>query len=292
MSAPTADAKARLPYELGTKSPVRTFVSHSCARTRGAEWSHVYAEQRHQMILDELGVSGRVSVTELAAKFNVATETIRRDLDHLGKLRALKRVHGGAILTPTGAVEPDLITRMRTNMAAKRRIGRAAAALLERRANATIIIDAGSTTGALVPNLPRGAGPIVTDALAIAQAVLDRGHEVYILPGHLREVSHAAVGSATVDALRGYHPDIAFLGCNGMDDAGFTTPDPQEAAVKTAMVVQSDLCVMVADSSKQGAHHFASFAPLDAIDIVVSDVDLSPHYVQHLQDNGIEVICV
>ena len=244
------------------------------------------------MILDELGVSGRVSVTELAAKFNVATETIRRDLDHLGKLRALKRVHGGAILAPTGAVEPDLITRMRTNLAAKRRIGRAAAALLERRANATIIIDAGSTTGALVPNLPRGAGPIVTDALAIAQAVLDRGHEVYILPGHLREVSHAAVGSATVDALRGYHPDIAFLGCNGMDDAGFTTPDPQEAAVKTAMVVQSDLCVMVADSSKQGAHHFASFAPLDAIDIVVSDVDLSPHYVQHLQDNGIEVICV
>ena len=244
------------------------------------------------MILDELGLSGRVSVTELAEKFGVATETIRRDLDQLGKLRALKRVHGGAILTPAGAVEPDLVTRMRTNMSAKRRIGRAAATLLDRRPNAAIMIDAGSTTGAVVPNLPHGAGPIVTDALAIAQAVLDRGHEVYILPGHLRELSHAAVGAVTVDSLRGYHPDIAFLGCNGMDDAGFTTPDPQEAAVKTAMVAQSDLCVMLADSSKQGSHHLASFAPLDAIDILISDTELSSRYVQHLKEHGIEVICV
>lgn len=64
------------------------------------------------------------------------------------------------------------------------------------------------------------------------------------------------------------------IGCNGMDEAGFTTPDPQEAAVKTAMVKQSDLCVMLADSSKEGAHHLASFAPLEAIDIVISDTDL------------------
>ena len=263
-----------------------------CIAAHELDGSRVYAEQRHQLILDELNETGRVSVTELAEKHGVATETIRRDLDHLGKLRALKRVHGGAILTPTGVNEPDLLTRLKTNIAAKRRIGRAAAGILERRPGATIIIDAGSTTGALVPNLPRGAGPIVTDALAIAQAVLDRGHEVYILPGHLRELSHAAVGSATVDSLRGYHPDIAFIGCNGMDEAGFTTPDPQEAAVKTAMVKQSDLCVMLADSSKEGAHHLASFAPLEEIDIVISDIDLSAGYVKHLQDHGIEVICV
>ena len=252
----------------------------------------MYAEQRHQLILDELRQSGRVSVTELAAKYYVATETIRRDLDHLGTLRALRRVHGGAIISPIGVSEPDLLTRLRTNTAAKHRIGQAAARLLDGRPEATIVIDAGSTTGSLVPHLPAGAGPIVTDALAIAQAVLDRGHEVYILPGHLRELSHAAVGSSTVDTLRGYHPDIVFLGCNGMDDAGFTTPDPLEAAVKTAMVAQSELCVMLADSSKAGTHHFASFAPLNAIDVLVSDTGLSPAYVKHLQNQGIEVICV
>ncbi|MGO1591474.1 MAG: DeoR/GlpR family DNA-binding transcription regulator [Ancrocorticia sp.] len=252
----------------------------------------MYAEQRHQLILDELRQSGEVSVTALAAKHNVAAETIRRDLDHLGVLRALRRVHGGAVLAAVGANEPDLLTRLRTNTAAKRRIGQAASRLLEGRPEATIAIDAGSTTGSLVPHLPKGAGPIVTDALAIAQAVLDRGHEVYILPGHLRELSHAAVGSSTVDTLRGYHPDIAFLGCNGMDDAGFTTPDPLEAAVKTAMIRQSELRVMMADSSKEGTHHFASFARVAEINVLVSDTGLSPHYIEHLQDQGIEVICV
>lgn len=252
----------------------------------------MYAEQRHQLIVDELRKNGRVSVTDLAAKYDVASETIRRDLDHLSTLRVLRRVHGGAIVAPVGMNEPDLVTRNRTNTAAKRRIGQAAARLLDGRPEATIAIDAGSTTASLLPHLPAGAGPIVTHALAIAQTALDRGHEVYMLPGHLRELSHAAVGSSTVDTVRGYHPDIAFLGCNGMDEAGLTTPDPLEAAVKTEIVRQSDLCVMLADSSKEGTHHFASFAPLDAINVLISDTGLSPKFVSHLQHQGIEVICV
>ena len=60
-----------------------------CTDAHELDGSRVYAEQRHQLILDELNETGRVSVTELAEKHGVATETIRRDLDHLGKLRAL-----------------------------------------------------------------------------------------------------------------------------------------------------------------------------------------------------------
>ncbi len=119
---------------------------------REVDGSRVYAEQRHQLILDELNETGRVSVTELAEKHGVATETIRRDLDHLGKLRALKRVHGGAILTPTGVNEPDLLTRLKTNIAAKRRIGRAAAGILERRPGATICNGCQSVAHACAPS--------------------------------------------------------------------------------------------------------------------------------------------
>ena len=195
----------------------------------------MYARERQRRILELLEGRGRVTVTALSAEFAVTTETVRRDLDQLAGERRLVRVHGGAVPPSTTEVEPDLDARRITNVEAKRRIARVAARLLPEDPRAAVMLDAGSTVGELVAHLSGRRGPVITHAPAIAQGALAHTDlEVHVLPGRVRPTTQAAVGAATVEAVRALHPGLVVLGCNGLDGTGFTTPDPDEAAVKEA----------------------------------------------------------
>ncbi|ASK65043.1 transcriptional regulator [Brachybacterium avium] len=250
----------------------------------------MYARERQRRILDELSRTGRVTVTELAARFEVTTETLRRDLDQLAEQALLVRVHGGAVPRRTSEVEPDLVSRRVTNIEAKRRIARVAAALLPSDPRAAVLLDAGTTTAELLPHLSGRRGPVITNAPAIAQgALVHTDLAVHVLPGRVRPTTEAAVGSSTVQALHPLHPEVAFLGCNGLDAEGFTTPDPDEAAVKTAMVRSAGRRVVLADSTKIGARHLVSFAALTDIDALITDADPPADLQQLLADAGIEV---
>ncbi|WP_394215216.1 DeoR/GlpR family DNA-binding transcription regulator [Brachybacterium vulturis] len=250
----------------------------------------MYARERQRRILDELSRSGRVTVTELAAQYEVTTETIRRDLDQLAERTLLVRVHGGAVPRRTAEVEPDLTSRRVKNVEAKRRIAHAAAALLPNDPQAAVLLDAGSTTAELLPHLSGRHGPVITNAPAIAQgALVHTDLAVHVLPGRVRPTTEAAVGSATVQALRPLHPEVAFLGCNGVGAEGFMTPDPEEAAVKTAMVRAAGRRVVLADSTKIGARHLVTFAALTDVDVLVTDAELPAQLRRHLIDSGTEV---
>lgn len=250
----------------------------------------MYARERQRRILDELSRTGRVTVTELAAQFEVTTETIRRDLDQLAERDLLVRVHGGAVPRRAAEVEPDLTSRRVTNVDVKRRIALAAAALLPSDPQAAVLLDAGSTTAELLPHLSGRRGPVITNAPAIAQgALVHTDLAVHVLPGRVRPTTEAAVGSSTVQALHPLHPEVAFLGCNGVDAEGFMTPDPDEAAVKTAMVRSAGQRVVLADSTKIGARHLVTFAALTDVDVLVTDAALPADLHQRLIDSGIEV---
>ncbi|MCI1007608.1 DeoR family transcriptional regulator, partial [Herbaspirillum sp. C7C8] len=57
----------------------------------------MFAEERQQKIAELVAGSGRVSVTLLAERFRITTETVRRDLATLENAGTVRRVHGGAV---------------------------------------------------------------------------------------------------------------------------------------------------------------------------------------------------
>ncbi len=57
----------------------------------------MYAEERQHEIVTRAREMGRVAVAELAARYDVTAETIRRDLDALAAKGLLSRVYGGAV---------------------------------------------------------------------------------------------------------------------------------------------------------------------------------------------------
>jgi DeoR family fructose operon transcriptional repressor len=251
----------------------------------------MYAQERQRQVLDALEEAGRVTVSDLAEHFDVTTETVRRDLDDLERRGLLARVHGGAIARRTREAEPDLDTRRTTNTQAKRRIADAARELLPADPEAPVLLDAGTTTLALVPHLAERTGPVLTHALDVAQAALGLdGPPVHVLPGRLRAGTGAGVGAETVGALARLRPEVAFLGCNGFDADELFTPDPEEGAVKSAIVERAGRRVLLADSSKAQARRLVAFARTGDIDTLVTDSGLPESLRAQLEDAGVEVV--
>ena len=149
----------------------------------------------------------------------------------------------------------------------------------------------GTTVGELIPHLSGRRGPVITHAPAIAQgALVHTDLEVHVLPGRVRPTTQAAVGAGTVEAVGLLHPELVVLGCNGFDPSGFTTPDPDEAAVKAAMARCAARRVVLADSSKAGTRHLVTFATTAGINALVTDDHLPAELAAELEEAGIEVL--
>ena len=112
-----------------------------------------------------------------------------------------------------------------------------------------------------------------------------------LLGGRVRGLTQAAVGEQVLRALDTMRVDIAFIGANGISVRhGLSTPDSDEAAVKRAMVRCANYVVVVADSTKVGREEFISFAPIDNVDALVTDAEISPADRKQLTDHGVEVV--
>lgn len=251
----------------------------------------MYAAERQQRIIAEARRAGRVEVTALADDLGVATETIRRDLTALERRGSLRRVHGGAIPVERLEVEPSLASRSGRLTEVKRRI--AARALDQLPSGGSIILDSGTTTGAVAELLPPDLDlTVLTNSLSAASVLATHpGVSLYLLGGRVRGQTGAAVGDWTVRALNDVVVDVAFIGTNGFSVArGLTTPDQSEALVKRAMVASARTAIVLSDSSKAGDDHLHRFAELGDIDVLVTDTDLDDDVAAEIRAAGPDVV--
>lgn len=253
----------------------------------------MYAEERQQSMAQLITQQGRLSVAQLAEKFDVTTETVRRDLSTLERMGLVRRVHGGAVPAHSLAViESGLGERDEANTAAKDAIALAAIELLPP-AGSTLIIDAGSTTARLAAALPRDHRlSVVTHAVPVAARLAGLPQiELHLLPGKVRITTQAAVGVDTVAALAELRADVAFVATNGLTiEHGLTTPDRDEAATKRAIVAAARRTVVLADATKIGVESSLRFATLRDVDVLVTDPSLSRADHRALERAGVEVL--
>lgn len=256
----------------------------------------MYAMERQEQIERLLAADGRVSVVGLATRFDVTTETVRRDLAQLESAQVLRRVHGGAVAVErVSTVEFALSDRQQRHSAAKGAIGRRAIDAIGEGFRGSVFLDAGTTTAAVALALsPRVAGgdvEVVTHALTLANTLAAIPNAALtLIGGRVRGLTAAAVGADTVRIIESMRPDVAFVGTNGVSsDFGLSTPDPEEAAVKRAIVRSARRVVVVADAEKLGRELLVGFAPLAAIDVLVTDAAPDPQLAAALADADVEV---
>lgn len=248
------------------------------------------AAQRRAGIVSMLDTAGAVSVNELAGHFEVSDMTIRRDLDNLAAQGLIDKVHGGAVTpTKTGShprrtEEPGFQAKSAQRRAEKQAIAAEAAALVQ--PGMSVGLSAGTTTWTLahrlleipeltvVTNSPRIAEIFHRSALQ-APAGHDAAPRTVILTGGVRTPSDALVGPIANQALRSLHLDLVFLGAHGFAlDAGFTTPNLQEAETNRSWLDTAPRAVVLADHSKWNTTALGTFAELAQIHALITDTGI------------------
>ncbi|TDB76267.1 DeoR/GlpR family DNA-binding transcription regulator [Micromonospora sp. KC723] len=228
------------------------------------------AAQRRDLLLERLRTDGRIVAKTLAAELGISDDSIRRDLRELAAAGLCQRVYGGAL--PASPAIADYAARQKVAVSGKQRVAAVAATLVE--PDSTTIIDGGTTALAVVRALPVDLrATVVTHSPTVASALVDhRDVDVYLIGGRLFKHSMVACGAAAVEAARGLRADLFLLGVTGVHpEAGLTTGDADEAAMKRALAHQAADTYVLASSEKVGAASRFTVLPLGEVAGIVTD---------------------
>ncbi|MBA1393825.1 DeoR/GlpR transcriptional regulator [Lactobacillus sp. XV13L] len=178
-------------------------------------------------------------------------------------------MHGGCKTTNSSlSEEPKVAQRQRLSLPQKQLIAQYAVTLVQD--NEVIFLDSGTTVQKMIPELTHLKYLlVVTNSVDNGSLLADFQIRTIVLGGSLRALTKATVGANVLTYLNNCHLDRAFMGTNGFDSVhGYTTPDPDESAVKSLVIRQADQAYILADSSKYQQTRFSKFAELADADLI------------------------
>lgn len=248
----------------------------------------VLAAQRKDLILALLRTDGRVVAKEVAAQLDLSEDTIRRDLRELAAEGRVQRVHGGAL--PASPAVVDYTSRAAIRRGAKTQVAALAVPLL--RPGQTIAVDGGTTTLQVVQQLPTDlAATVVTHSPTVAVELASHPSiDVIIVGGRLFKHSVVAAGAAAHEAIGRITADVFLLGVTGVHpEAGLTTGDADEAAIKRAWVRRAAETYVLASHEKIGAASAFEVVPVNEVTAVLTDSDAPEGTINELRSSGVDV---
>lgn len=231
----------------------------------------MFTEERFNIILQELKVKGIVSVVELVKLLDASESTVRRDLNTLDSEGLLKKIHGGAIAIDESTSKHDYKVNVRQslNVDEKCEIAKYAASLIEE--GDVIYLDAGTTTELMINFIEAKNITIVTNGIGHAKKLLEKGFKTYILGGEVKAVTEAVIGSTTIEELKKYNFSKGFFGANGISNqGGYTTPDVNEAMVKSQAIKMCQKSYVLADTSKLDKVSFVTFGSITDSTLIIN----------------------
>lgn len=245
---------------------------------------------RQSAILDIARQSGRVMVEDLADRFDVTPQTIRKDLNELCDRRLLARIHGGAILS-SGVENVGYDARRMIASDEKEAIARAAAERIPN--SASLFINIGTTTEAVAHALLQHSDlMVITNNLNVAS--LMRAYpqiEVVVAGGVVRHSDGGIIGEAAVDFIRQFKVDFAVIGASAIDaDGALLDYDYREVRVAQAIISNARHVMLVCDSTKFERSAPVRIAHISQVDSFVTDRCESETIRTVCTESGVELI--
>lgn len=231
-------------------------------------------EERHSIIIDTVNKKKNVELNELCELLDTSESTVRRDLSILHDKGVLVKVRGGAIAVDDSftSLEQNVDEKAVLFVREKEAIARYAASLIED--GDFVFIDAGTTTEKMIDFIPARQVTFVTNAFVHAKRLAQRGFKVFLPAGEIKLSTEAIIGASCVLSLDQYNFTKCFMGVNGISvTGGFSTPDPNEASVKAAVINNSHTAYILADHSKFDKTSSVKFAYLNKCRIITDRLE-------------------
>ncbi|MDR2661735.1 MAG: DeoR/GlpR family DNA-binding transcription regulator [Treponema sp.] len=180
----------------------------------------MFARERREKISELTEKQGQVLVKDLADRFKVTLDCIRKDLAALEAEGKLSRTYGGAVKNRTNPHLFNVSQRLDQNTEAKRIIASKALRLITN--GDTVFLDI-STVNAFLAPLIAGSSLKVTVITNMVEAMLgfgragDTGAELVFIGGLFTPGRDGFTGAEAAAAISRYRFDKAFMGAAGID---------------------------------------------------------------------------
>lgn len=251
------------------------------------------AELRRDRIVAFVQEHANATAEELGERFGVSLMTVWRDLTALEETGRVRRVRGGAArLERPADAEPLYDSKRVLNPTVKERIARYAAEHFVKDGD-ILFMEAGTTVAAMAKYL---AGyqqlTVIGNGLETMNelARLTPAVNVYCCGGMLRPVAYTFVGPQAEEYFRTVNAATCFLSATGLTLAeGITDVSLLEIQVKRVMAASADRVIFLMDSSKFGVRSLARIVPLEKVNVLITDTDAPPAFVEALRRQEMEV---
>lgn len=223
------------------------------------------------MLLEQVGYA---SVEQLAERFDITTQTVRRDIAELSAAGKLRRYHGGAAISMAAIDAVTYRQRRVERVEAKRRIAARVAELIPD--GASVFLDTGTTCETVAEALvARSNLKIVTYGLRGATLLADRTDFTIAVPGgFVRNVDGSVFGESSVDFISRFRFDVAIIAVSGVEaDGRLSDDDHNEVAVVRRAMDRARSIILAADSSKFDRAALVELGNLADVSAFVTDAE-------------------
>ena len=220
---------------------------------------------RQREILSLIETEGTQYIEQLSARFDVTTQTIRRDINALCDLGYARRFHGG-VDVPVGARNISVNARAALNSAAKQRIARRVAGQIP--PGSTVFMGIGSTVQFVAAAMRDHKDlRVVTNNIDVALTLSEAPQvEVHLTGGLLRHNDRDVVGPDALNFFEKFYASHAIVGAGALHpEHGILDFSYSEAQLTTKLLENARLKFLAADCSKWTRDASVRVAPFSAI---------------------------
>jgi len=231
-----------------------------------------------------------VTVVELATKFNVTEETIRRDLQQLEDEGVLKRIYGGAYIDET--VQSDVDIQLRENILVKDKEIIANECIKLVKDGDSVFLDASTTSLYIAMKIKNKHITVITNSLKIASLLAEaKNIHLLLIGGILHNSSMSLLGKNAQNDIKQYFVDKSFISCRSAHlKSGITDSNEQQAEIRKLAINHSNHTYLVVDHTKLNKTAFAFIADWENINTIVTNTPLPDDWYNYLTDLNIEII--
>ena len=244
------------------------------------------AESRRKHLLDLISRQGFATLEELVKTLGVSESTVRRDLETLDQIGAIKRTHGGAVCSAELKLMPALDDRVSAQSAEKRAIGVLTASLIDD--GETVLLDGGTTTLEVARALLGRPVQVVTNSLPIAGLLASsKENDLILIGGYVSPRTGVAMGPLAIASMESIRVRKAILGAGGIVAEGIYNSNLLLVETERKMMERGQEVMIVADHSKFGKLSLTWLCGLKDVDSLVVDTALPEVYRKLLDRSGV-----
>lgn len=251
----------------------------------------MFMEERHQEIADIIKANGKITVSEITAKYGISDESARRDLRILEQKGICKRTHGGAMLLGQVRVMPPINRQYDTMPIFDNYKKIAEIAVGNIKENDIVYITSGSFGHIIISLLPRDKHfTAVVNSVDFAKELRAfENIDVYIAGGKMRK-SGSLVDTFAVEFVSKLHFDICFITGAGLTaDFGLSNGSDETATFQRTVLRNSRKKLLLMTGEKIGINSFVKVCNVNEFDTVITDWDCTEEQLSSLEDTGIQV---